>query len=55
MSSGEDWLMRPVVNQMCRYESLRDGTLDLEDFANMNECLDVVAENDRRAMAAARP
>lgn len=30
---------------MCRYESLKDGTLDLCDIALMNEALDVVEEN----------
>jgi hypothetical protein len=30
---------------MCRYESLKDGTLDLCDVALMNDALDVVEEN----------
>jgi hypothetical protein len=30
---------------MCRYESLKDGTLDLCDIALMNEALDVVEAN----------
>ena len=30
---------------MCKYESLKDGTLDLADLALMNEALDVVEEN----------
>ena len=34
---------------MCRYESLKDGTLDLADIALMNESLDVVAENQEIA------
>lgn len=34
---------------MCRYESLKDGTLDLADIALMNEALDVVAENQHLA------
>lgn len=33
---------------MCKYESLRDGTLNLEDVARMNAALDVKAENERR-------
>jgi Family of unknown function (DUF6889) len=40
-----DWLLRPVVKGMCRYESLKDGTIDLADIALMNEALDVVGEN----------
>jgi len=34
---------------MCRFESLKDGTLDLADIALMNDALDVVAENEREA------
>lgn len=33
---------------MCKYESLKDGTLDLYDVATMNEYLDVDAENRSR-------
>jgi hypothetical protein len=33
---------------MCRYESLRDGTLTLLDVARMNDELDAAAENERR-------
>lgn len=52
MASGEDWLMRPVLKGMCRYESLLDGTLNLVDFARMNDALDVEQENERRIAAA---
>lgn len=45
LPEGEDWLLRPVVRGMCRYESLKDGSLDLSDVALMNDALDVVAEN----------
>jgi hypothetical protein len=48
MADEEDWLMRPVIEGMCRYESLKDCTIDLEDVARMNEALDVRAENERR-------
>lgn len=44
-----DWLLRPVVKGMCRYESLKDGTIDLADIALMNDCLDVNAENQQIA------
>lgn len=50
LPDGEDWLLRPVVRQLCRYESLKDGTLDLADIALMNEALDVIEEN--RVIAA---
>ena len=50
MASGEDWLLRPVVEGMCSYEALKDGTLDLEDIARMNDALAVRDENTRRLM-----
>ncbi len=40
--------MRPVLRQLCKYESLIDGTLDLEDIARMNDALDVQDENEAR-------
>lgn len=48
MNCGEDWLMRPVLAGLCKYESLSDGTLGLYDFVLMNEALDVQQENYRR-------
>lgn len=54
LPGGEDWLLRPVVKGMCRYESLKNGELDLEDVALMNDALDVVAENERLAMEKSR-
>lgn len=53
MADEEDWLWRPVSEQMCKYESVIDGTLGLEDIATMNEILDVRFENQRRLQAAA--
>jgi hypothetical protein len=38
--AGEDWLWRPVVAGLCRYESVIDGTLDLADLARMNRLID---------------
>ena len=32
---------------MCRYESLTDGSLSLEDIALLNDALDVRADNER--------
>ena len=52
MPDGLDWLLRPAVRGMCRYESLKNGTLDLADVAAMNDALDVAAENERRYLAA---
>ena len=48
MAEGEDWLMRPVLEGLCKYESLIDGTLGLEDIARMNEAIDVKNENEAR-------
>lgn len=48
MDEQEDWIMRPVLRGLIRYESLKDGTLDLQDIALLNEALDVEAENDYR-------
>jgi hypothetical protein len=49
MLNNEDWLMRPVLRQLCKYESLLDGTLGLLDIARLNEALDVEQENQRRS------
>ena len=48
MEDGEDWLMRPVLEGLCKYESLFDGALGLVDFARMNAALDVRDENQAR-------
>ena len=52
MGSEEDWLMRPVLEGLCKYESLKDCTLDLEDIAKMNDALDVRIENENRRKKA---
>jgi hypothetical protein len=48
MPDKSDWLMRPVDRGYCRYESLKDGTLDLLDVLRMNNAISVKDENDRR-------
>lgn len=40
--------MRPVIENCCRYESLKDGTLDMEDLATINDALDVRSEDEKR-------
>jgi hypothetical protein len=45
MLNGEDWLLRPVLAGMCKYESLVDGTLSLADVACMNDALNVQGAN----------
>lgn len=52
MHECEDWLMRPVVRGLIRYESLKDGSVDLADIAILNEAMDVEAENAFRAREA---
>lgn len=44
--------MRPVMAGMCRYESLKDGAIDLADIARMNDALDVRDENQCRYQKA---
>lgn len=41
MNGKEDWVMRPVLRNLCNYESLINGALNLVDIARMNEALDV--------------
>lgn len=48
MEDDEDYLMRPVLRGLCRYESLKDGTLSLFDVSVMHEALDIDAENQSR-------
>lgn len=48
MATGEDWLFRPVLRGLCKFESLVDGTLSLEDVADLNDALDTSDENERR-------
>jgi hypothetical protein len=52
MNDDEDYLMRPVIEGMCLYESLIDGRLDLADIARMHEALDIHAENRARVEEA---
>ncbi len=49
LPEGEDWLLRPVIRGMCKYESLKDGTVDLADIALMNDALNVVVDNENLA------
>ena len=52
MPEGDDFLMRPVLRGLIRYESLTDGTLDLCDIARLNDAIDIQDENSRRIAAA---
>lgn len=48
MEEGIDFIMRPIIRGLCRYESAVDGTLLMVDFARMNDALDVQDENEAR-------
>lgn len=52
MPEGDDWLMRPVMRGLIKYESLADGTLDLCDIARLNDAIDVQDENSHRIRAS---
>lgn len=55
MEDGEDWLLRPVLRGLCKYESIITPGLSLQDIALMNEAIDIEAENQyriHRAVAA---
>ena len=54
MTTGEDWLLRPVFRGMCQLESILNGTLSLEDVAMANEYIDVYEENTQRLQEAMR-
>lgn len=45
MASEEDWLLKPVLRGLCKYESLLDGRLRLIDILKMNEALDLESYN----------
>ena len=53
LGDGLDFLLRPVMAKLCRYESLKDGTLDLYDVALLNDALDAQLENQVRLGKAA--
>ena len=44
--------MQPVMQGLCKYENLKDGTLDLCDIALMNEAIAVRDLNTRRIQDA---
>lgn len=54
MSTGEDWLFRPVLAGLLKAESLLSTEIDLNYVADLNEALDVQAENQRRFDRAAK-
>lgn len=44
--------MRPVLAGLCKFESLKDCSLDLADIALMHDALDIKAENEARIREA---
>lgn len=43
-----------MLKGLCRYESLKDGTLGLEDVALMNDALEVDSDNQQLARERAQ-
>jgi len=39
-------MYKPVIKGMCRYESLIDGTIHIEDIRRMNDAIAVNEDND---------
>jgi hypothetical protein len=54
LPDGRSWILAPVVAGMCKFESLKDGTIGLIDIAVMNDALAAKSENEWRAHEAAR-
>lgn len=52
LPDGMDYVMRPVIGGLCRYESLKDGTLTLYDIAIMHDAMNARDENAARARKA---
>ncbi|MCX5516236.1 DUF6889 family protein [Kaistia algarum] len=46
--------MRPVLRGLCRYESLKDGSVDLIDLVRMNDAISVESENAARYREATK-
>ncbi len=51
MASEEDWLFRPVLRGLVKYESLLEGKVRLVDIAKLNEALDIETYNQYLASA----
>ena len=45
MPDGLEFLFRPVLAGLIKYESLLDGSIGLEDIADLNDALDIQAHN----------
>lgn len=43
-----DFIMKPVLRGLCKYESMIDGTLSIYDVALLNATIDVYDENQLR-------
>ena len=54
MPDGLDYLMRPVLAKVLSFESLLDGTVDLEHVALLNYALGVEYRNRKRLYDAAQ-
>ena len=54
MPDGLDYILRPVLRGLCKYESLKDCTLSLFDISVLNDALDCSVENERRQQESAK-
>ena len=43
-----DFIMKPVLRGLCKYESMIDGTLSIYDVSLLNATIDVYDENQLR-------
>lgn len=50
----QEWLLAPVLHGFIKYESLKDGTLDLCDVAELNDALACRQDNEARIAQAVR-
>lgn len=48
MDDPHGYVMFVVLNGLCKYESLVDGSLNLEDVLRMRESFFIKNENERR-------
>lgn len=52
MGDMKDWILRPVLQGLVRYESIISCQITLADLALLNDAMDVEAENRYRVQEA---
>lgn len=48
MPDGEEWYLAPIELGYYTHPQLKDGTVLIEDIAEINDAISVAAENRRR-------